>query len=54
MQVTSVGKGTFRLHFLVVQWLGLLAFTAEGLSSIPGWGTKIPQAAQRGQKRKLN
>ena len=25
---------------LVVQWLGLLAFTAEG----PGWGAKIPQA----------
>ena len=29
---------------LVVQWLGLRAFTAESLGSIPGWGTKIPQA----------
>ena len=30
---------------LVVQWLGLCAFTAEGVSSVPGGGTKIPQAA---------
>ena len=37
---------------LVVQWLGLLTFTDEGMGSIPGWGTKIPQAAQRGQKKK--
>ena len=29
---------------LAVQWLGLQAFTAEGVGSIPGWGTKIPQA----------
>ena len=29
---------------LVVQWLGLGAFTAKGLDSIPGQGTKIPQA----------
>ena len=29
---------------LVVQWLGLSAFTAEGPGSIPGPGTKIPQA----------
>lgn len=29
----------------MVQRLGLLAFTAEGLGSIPGsvWGAKIPQ-----------
>ena len=37
---------------LVVQWLGLHAFTAEDLGSIPGWGTKIPQAVQNGQKKK--
>ena len=30
---------------LVVQLLGLHAFTAEGPGSIPGWGTKILQAA---------
>ena len=28
------------------------AFTAEGPGSIPGWGTKIPQAMQYGQKKK--
>ena len=37
---------------LAVQWVGLSTFTAEGPGSIPGWGTKIPQAAQRGQKKK--
>ena len=35
---------------LAVQWLGLCAFTAEGLGSIPGEGTKIPQATWCGQK----
>ena len=30
------------------------AFTAEGPGSIPGWGTKIPQAMQYGQKKKKN
>ena len=35
---------------LVVQWLGLHAFTAEGEGSIPGQGTKILQAMQCGQK----
>jgi len=34
---------------LAVQWLGLGAFTAGALGSIPGWGTKIPQAARLGQ-----
>ena len=29
---------------LVVQWLGLGAFIAEGLGSIPGQGNKISQA----------
>ena len=29
---------------LVVQWLGLGAFTDVALGSIPGRGTKIPQA----------
>ena len=37
---------------LVVQWLGLHAFIAEGPGSIPGQGTKIPQAVSRGQKKK--
>ena len=40
---------------LTVQWLGLHAFTAEGTGSVPGWGTKIPQAvwcSQKKEKRK--
>ena len=28
---------------LEVQWLGLCSLTAKVLSSIPSWGTKIPQ-----------
>ena len=41
--------------FLVVQWLGLCAFTvstAGGMGLIPGWGTKIPHATCFGQKTK--
>ena len=37
---------------LVVQWLDLCAFTAEGLSSIPGGRTKIPQVSWYSQKKK--
>ena len=33
---------------LVVQWLGLCAFTAKGVGSILGWEAKISQATQRG------
>ena len=36
----------------MVQWLGLGTFTAMVLGSIPGQGTKIPQASQSSQKRK--
>ena len=39
----------FDLHF---QWLNLSAFTAKGLDSIPGSGTKIPQTAQCSKKKK--
>ena len=39
-------------NFLVVQWLGLQAFSAEGLSSVPDWGAKIPQAIQYGKRKK--
>ena len=34
------------------QLLGLWAFTAKGPASIPGQGTRIPQAARHGQKKK--
>ena len=36
----------------MVQWLRLGAFTAVGLSSVPGWGTKIPQAVWCSKKKK--
>ena len=41
-----------RGNSLVVQWLGLRAFTAMGPGSIPGEGTKIPQAERLSQKKK--
>ena len=37
---------------LAVQWLGLCALTAKGPGSIPSRGTKIPQAAWCGGKKK--
>ena len=37
---------------LAVQWLGLCTSTAGSMGSIPGWGTKMPQAAQHSQKKK--
>ena len=37
---------------LPVQWLGLGTFTAVGRDLIPDQGTKISQAAQRGQQTK--
>ena len=49
------GKTTVRGDSLVGLWLGLCAFTAKGPGSIPGWGTKIPQASwlnPRKQKQK--
>ena len=36
---------------LSVQWLGFCTFTAKDPGSIPGRGTKIPKAAQSGQKK---
>ena len=36
----------------MVQWLGFRPFTARRLGSIPGQGTKIPQAAQHGREKK--
>ena len=37
---------------LSVQWLGLGAFTAGGLGSIPCWGTKILTVTRHGKKKK--
>lgn len=38
----------------MIQWLGLLALTAKDGVLILGWGTKIPQVTQHGQKKKPN
>ena len=38
---------------LVVQWLGLCAVSAEGLGSIPSWGTKIPEAEKHDWKKRM-
>ena len=38
--------------FPAVQWLGHCASPARAMSSIPGEGTKIPKAAQYGQRKK--
>ena len=43
-------KRQFTGNSLVVQWLELGTFTAKGPASIPGWGTKVPQAMPHGQK----
>ena len=37
---------------LVVQWLRLHAFNAEGMGTILGWGTEIPHAAVQPKKKK--
>ena len=37
---------------LVVQWLGLGAFTAMAPGSIPGRGAKIPKACSMAKKKK--
>ena len=37
----------------MVQWLGLHASTAGGTGSTPVHGARIPQAAWRGQKKKV-
>ena len=39
-------------NFLMVQWLELCAFTAEGLGSIPGQGAEISQAVWCSRKKK--
>ena len=50
IEFCSVNKMTIG-HSLVVQWLGLCVFTADGMNSIPGQGTKIPQATPWSQKK---
>ena len=45
-------KKTLKGTSLAVQWLGLRTAAARGRGSIPGLGTKIPHAAQHGQRKK--
>ena len=55
-QVAIVFKSSPGKHSLAVQWLGLRAFTAEGLGLIPGGGTNILQAmlcSQKANKQKI-
>ena len=47
-----VKKNENRGNAPVVQWLGLHASTVRSLGLIPGWRTKILQAAWNGQKQK--
>ena len=49
---TPKDKEDLNQTYLVIQWLGLGVFTVLALGSIPGRGTKITQAAWRGQKKK--
>ena len=50
----AASKTAPRGNSLEVQWLGLCASSTEVLDLTPGWGTKIPQATQLGQKNKTN
>ena len=52
-KVFSFSFYSFKAHcweFLMVQWLGLCTFTAKGVGSITGRGTKIPQATKKQRK----
>ena len=55
----EVGWETYRskdkcTEFLVVQWLGHHALTAEGLGLMPGQQAKIPQAVRHGLNNSNN
>ena len=51
-KITVISKELSFRNSVVVQWLGPCASTAGGMGSIPGQGTKIPQAAWCGQRKK--
>ena len=38
----------------MVRWLGHCAYTAGGVGSIPGWGTRILHATRHGPPPKKN
>ena len=37
---------------LAIQWLRLHTSNTRGMGLIPGWGTEMPHATQRGKKKK--
>ena len=39
---------------LVVQWLRVLVFTAQGVGSIPGWRSNVFHATQFSQRKPKN
>ena len=45
-------EGRFAGTSLIVQWLDLHNFTAKGMGSIPGFGTKILKATLHDQRKK--
>ena len=47
-RIPIVIKKIHQGNSLAVQWLGLPAFTDQGLGSVLGRGTKIPQAVRPG------
>ena len=51
MEVPQTFQNRTIRNSLAVQWLGFRALTAKGPGSIPGGGTKIPQATRCGQKK---
>ena len=50
--IFSLKKEVNSGNSLAVLWLGLSPVTAKRPGSIPGWGTKIPQAVVLPKKRK--
>ena len=48
--VKGIRNKVQRRDFLGLKWVRLHASTAGGVGSIPGQGTKIPQAMQCGQE----
>ena len=52
--LNKVALGPLKNEFLVVQWLGHHALTAEGLGLMPGQQAKIPQAVRHGLNNSNN
>ena len=51
LSMTTMKTKRYFGNSLVIQWLGFHASIAEGTGSIPGQGTKSPQATWHGQNK---